>query len=346
MSLAELNQQLENHEISTSHIWTMWLWQSEAEEPLQPNILLNKNHLLGLLLCRAAADSPEHTPAPTEKNRMTLTPKPPSEMSISELRDTMDNILVEWPTYMENISAGGAKAEEEPDINSVIALIDSCFRHLGTLCSNPASPEIMNDSSSVEPHASGLLKLTIPCIRRMLGAFFVLYRHIHLAAVAQPVTTTPKSIDITKYHVEASMDEFHALCMHMLLPVAARLNYKHDFHGLYNHVSQVMYFHHSRYERQPRIPLEKFSDGDPMHVLPALMQLYPEIKICYEEDNMDITTTKDHWEWIVLPKRIYLADREGNVFHDTNILRLAQHYIDNKGDTGLPNAKRQKTMKM
>jgi hypothetical protein len=27
--------------------------------------------------------------------------------------------------------------------------------------------------------------------------------------------------------------------MHIALPVAARLNYRHDFPGMYNHVSQV-----------------------------------------------------------------------------------------------------------
>lgn len=330
MSLAELNAHLENHTISTPTLWTEWLWQSEAEEPLLPQVLMNRNHLLGFLLCRAAADSPEDNTLPTTKNRMTLMEKPPCKMSVSELRDTVDNILVEWPTYMESISTNTRAKQTEPDINEVITLIDSCFRHLGTLATHPGSPQIMNDSSSVEPHTKGLLKLTIPSIRRMLGAFLILYRHIHLAAVAQPVTSVPKSIDITKYHVEASTDEFNALCMHMLLPVAARLNYKHDFHGLYNHVSQVMYYHNSRYERQARIPLEKFNEGDAMHVLPALMQLFPEIKICYEEDNMDITTHKEHWTWIVLPKRVYLVDTTGVIFYDRNILKLTQHYLDNR----------------
>ena len=66
---------------------------------------------------------------------------------------------------------------------------------------------------------------------------------------------------ISKYHVEASGDDFNMICMHLGLPVAAKMNYKHDFPEMYNHVSQVVFFHNSEYQRVARAKLEALDSG-------------------------------------------------------------------------------------
>ena len=81
--------------------------------------------------------------------------------------------------------------------------------------------------------------LTPSALRRMVGSLLIMYRHLHLLAVSVKVPNKDYQAGISKYHYEASTDAFNLLCMHISLPVAARLNYRHDFPGMYNHVSQV-----------------------------------------------------------------------------------------------------------
>jgi hypothetical protein len=62
-------------------------------------------------------------------------------------------------------------------------------------------------------------------------------------------------------------------------------------------------------------------------VLPALMQLYPDIKLLYEEDNFDITRALGHWAWIVLPLRIYLAGPTSEIYYSRDLTALIKIYL-------------------
>ena len=50
-SLGELNAALERGEPLPDSLRTEWLWRSKADEPPHPEVLLNRCHLLGLLVC-------------------------------------------------------------------------------------------------------------------------------------------------------------------------------------------------------------------------------------------------------------------------------------------------------
>eukprot|EP00961_Rhodomonas_salina_P296453 3936363-Rhodomonas_salina.1 len=50
--------------------------------------------------------------------------------------------------------------------------------------------------------------------------------------------------------IEATKDEFYKLGMHFDAFVGARLAYQHRFPGMYNCISQVIYFHSENYERR------------------------------------------------------------------------------------------------
>ncbi len=165
--------------------------------------------------------------------------------------------------------------------------------------------------------------------------FLILYRHLHLLSVCETVPARWCDPDITKYHVEASNDEFNLLCMHLALPVAAKLNYKHDFPGMFNHVSQVVFFHNSEYQRVPRAALESFSTAEVAHVLPALMQLYPAIGMRYEEDCVDLSESAQgkggtDWFWLVVAGRVYLVDPARKVWYSSDVTSLLSVYLSRR----------------
>lgn len=340
--LAPSNRAIERDGVlaEPGQLWVDWIWKSNPEEPFEPGILLNRSHLLGLLACRHMAGvlSMSHEDAlPAQEthrddaeSRMVLVRKPPREFTLRELKDSLDNLLIEWPQFVERLDSNPRAAE---NLGAVAALVDGCFARLGHIAQRPADARVFNDPSCTEPHAQGLIKLSRPGLRRLLGSFLVLYRHLDVLGKSReiPVLTQPFDSELRKHHVEASTDDFHLMCMHTLLPVAAKLNYKQDFPGMYNHVSQVIYFHNSKYERTPRATLEEIlSTGDPTQAVPAIAQIFPDIDIAYEEDHIDLTLPTGKWRWLVFPRRIYLVDPNSNIFFSKNALSLLHYYKTHK----------------
>ena len=140
----------------------------------------------------------------------------------------------------------------------VLGLVESCARRLGQICMGAWTSECLNDPCDTRPSEQDLLELTHSALRRMLNSLLMLYRHIFLCLKALP--PPPRNCQnqgehgITKFHWEASSDDYNVLCMHMALPVGARLNYRHDFPGMYSNVSQAVYYHNPDYRRPPRVP--------------------------------------------------------------------------------------------
>ena len=341
MDLAPLNAQLEAIGELSAELWIEWLWRCDPEEPLQPSVLLNRCHLLGLLLCRHQALVASSQPAAhcAIDERMRLLDKPPACFSLRELRDTLDNILLEWPQFTTRLARN---PDADANLGAVIVLADACFARLGALATTAGPGAVFDDPLSVdafeEPdeappsagHDTPLLRLSRPCLRRILGSFLVLFRNFHLMATAQPPPPFPPYDAIRKHHIEASMDDFNLLCMHLALPTAARLNYRHDFPGMYNHVSQAVYFHNSQYERVPRAPLKDILTAPAVHVVPALWQLLPEIEVRYEEDAIDLSRPVGRWLWLVAAGRIYLVAPDSRVFFHESAIALVGAYLSER----------------
>ena len=332
--LGALNERLEEGLGLPEDAWERWLWQTEPEEPVLPTVLLNQSHLLGLMVCRHQAmqgvtrgvQTRRQRAAECTDERIHVVDRAPEEMTLRELRDTMDNLLIEWPRFLQRL-ADNPRGDE--NLKAVVGLVDGCLARFGYLASHPGAAGVFDDVGSTEPHGEeGAVRLSRPCLRRTLGSFMVMYRHLHLLGTAEAVEAVPFDCGVSKHHMEASTDEFSLLCMNMQLPVAARLNYKHDFPGMYNHVSQVVYFHNAQYERTRRIPLSEVPGGDPMHVLPALRQLHPEIELHYEEDHVDLLRGTGKWVWMVVPGRVYLVDPRGRAYHSANVTSLMRVYLE------------------
>lgn len=306
--------------------WDEWLWKTNPEEPYAPEVLLNRCQLLGFLVClykgmqQAAEAAPDLTDE--ETCRLTLMSKPVRSMSLRELKDTIENLQVEWPTFLKRLITN---PNAQANLEAVMSLLDQCFARFGSLCLAEGGEDIMDDLGSVE-QCGPYLKITRPCIRRTICTFMVFYRHLHLLAVTRNVQDVWCDCGISKYHVEASGDDFNMICMHLGLPVAAKMNYKHDYPEMYNHVSQVVFFHNSEYQRVARAKLEEMDSAPPEQVLPALMQLYPSILVKYEEDHIDLSgTTGADWWWLVVAGRIYLVDPGRRVWYSPNVTSLVKN---------------------
>jgi len=317
-------------------IWDEWLWQTDPEEVYSQDVLMNRCQLLGFLvcLCKGMEVRPEQGELP---DRLTIIDKPISSMSLSELKDTIHNLQVEWPEFLKRLTIN---PNAQANLDAVIHLIDECAARFGVLCLYAYQESVLDDLCSIQaaPGPDGLYQINYECIRRTVCTFLIIYRHLHLLAVSKTVPGEWVDCGISKYHIEASGDDFNTLCMHMALPVAAKLNYKHDDPGMYNHVSQAVFFHNPDYKRIPRVKLEDISTASVQHVLPALMQLHPAIGLKYEEDCMDLSESaraklrgqegkNEDWFWIVVPGRVYLVDPERTVWYSPDITSLLNVYL-------------------
>lgn len=342
LELGPLNQGLAAFGELPTEAWHEWLWGTNPEEPYHQDVLMNRNQLLGLLVCRykflkgkEAGSGDGGSTYYASQNRLTIMDKPVERMTWRELKDTVANVLIEWPQFLDRLSKN---IRGKQNLRHVLHLINLCAMRFGELAYIEAGQDVLDDTSESQPAegqdpgTDGLkLVLTAGGLRRMVGSLLILYRHLHLLSMCRRVypnrEESPAS-KISKYHYEASNDGFNLLCMHMSLPVAARLNYRHDFPGMYNHVSQVVYFHNSQYSRIQRLPMEEIKTAPAVHVLPAVQELYPEIALKFEEDTFDPTQPGQGWFWLLLAGRVYLVTPEPVVLYSDSILDLLQAYID------------------
>lgn len=343
LELGPLNLQLAAFGELPTEAWHEWLWGTDPEEPYHADVLMNRNHLLGILVCRykfLKGRSPEEGGCAyfVAQNRLSIMDKPVDRMSWRELKDTVANILIEWPAFLDRLRIN---IRAKQNLRHVLHLVNLCAMRFGELAYSELGQDVLDDTSETQPaegqdSASDMkLVLTASAMRRMVGSLLIMYRHLHLLSMCRKVTPGPDSLvdRITKYHYEASNDAFNLLCMHISLPVAARLNYRHDFPGMYNHVSQVVYFHNSQYTRIPRLPLAEIKRAPAVHVLPAVQELYPEIQLKFEEDAFDPTQAGQGWFWLLLAGRVYLVTPEPAVLYSDSVLDLLQVYVSSKNTT-------------
>lgn len=324
-------------------MWDTFLWQHSPTCACTPNILLNACHLSGLVLaryCAVRASTEGHASmcmpdllmslgSMASQDRLCLFPRVPvADYSLRQLRDTVQNLQFVWDD---------TQAVDHPGMRSAL---DACFQRFGALASTPGNIQVMNDQSSIEDHpctcptcvenkfrgamdhGEKMFQMTRTCIRRFLSAFCMLYRHLYMAQNARGVPDGIPHVDLElkTFHAVAGSDDYSSLSMHWDLFPGAKLNYIHDFAGMYNAVSQIVYYHNPSYQqrRQERSDVEGLSKGsvyEAVHLLPCLMQIYPDIALVYEDDDFDPRRVpygdgaefcKDKFAWVVMGRRVYL----------------------------------------
>jgi hypothetical protein len=111
MELFPLLETLDGRLELPDHVWHEWLWGTDPEEAYHVDVLLNRNHLLGLLVCRYKyMKSSPASAAPVVDSRkaggaerMTIMDKPTHQMTWRELKDTVANVLFEWPAFLDRL---------------------------------------------------------------------------------------------------------------------------------------------------------------------------------------------------------------------------------------------------
>lgn len=332
--IAALNRRLESDGTLPPAVWSLWLWGSEMDEPFSPEILLNRNQLLGVMVCRFKHRHSRSGQGQAGYGRFALMDKEVPSMTWRELKDTLANVQIEWPAFLQRLDKN---RRADANLLSVKALIDACAERFGCLCERVWDETVLDDPSDTQPPDKGAegRVLTASALRRITGTLAVLYRHLHLLAVCRPPRQgLGPPPDIRAHHYEASMADFYLWYMHFQLPAAAKINYQHDFPGMYNHVTQPVYFHNPGFERLPRRPL-----GDPdtpaIHALPSLSQLHPELPLRFEEDNFDPTRDAG-WYWLVVSGRVYLVGAGPRVYYSPDACAMLAEYLAARDVTTTP----------
>ena len=312
-NLSSLNQALESGCDLPSTIWNQWLWKCDLAEPVTPGCMLNKMHLLGLIIARYRA---LREPSLVEMcltlpgvvnfqtNVATLTPR--------QLKDVVDCMQMHWSQYTE---------DESVPTETLIENVDACMARFGAMSLKQCLYEDVNMRDSACEH-----RMNLPTIRRFVSIFCVLYRHIHMHHLATEPIKTADSEQIQDCHVQGSQDTFFKLTMHSDLPPAARLLYRQDFAGFYHCVSQVVYFHYPSYERPNQLPnIASLRDGcsSVVATLAPVCEMYPEINVCFEDD----IPKENAWNWVLMGKRVFLLRPDGSVLWSPNILVLLGAFV-------------------
>lgn len=86
------------------------------------------------------------------------------------------------------------------------------------------------------------------------------------------------------HHIESSSDFFNNLQQVICLAPGMRLVYRTNFSGMYNDISQVVYYHHPKFAKQPQLKLQEILLSS-LNTLPLLTQLFPQINVCYDDDS-------------------------------------------------------------
>ncbi|MBV5276958.1 hypothetical protein JZU56_03865, partial [bacterium] len=53
----------------------------------------------------------------------------------------------------------------------------------------------------------------------------------------------------------------------------------------------------------------------PVYSLAPLMEMYPDIQLCYEDENLQ----ENAWNWVIMGPRVYLVSPTLEIFYSTNL---------------------------
>ena len=281
--LAQWNRDLEaGLQTLPPEAFEKWLWGVDPNAPVCATCALNEMHLLGLLIARYRA---RFFPQCMRVRLQQLWPLvvhgsvPVCDMSMRQIRDCAEDLQMHFADYCEG---------------EVQTALDAIMARFGEINTMP-DPPIGDDIASCDPERPG--RLSLAAIRRMTALLCVLYRHLHLASVAVDIPECTEYPDVLQCHARAAVDVFQLHMMHADIPPAARLIYRQDFSGMYNSITQVVYFHYPSYERKLQPTLADIRKGlCPAHCLCVALELEPSIPVRYEDDML----SDDGFVWVLL----------------------------------------------
>lgn len=300
-------------------IWNEWLWGCDLSEPVSVDCLLNRMHLLGLLIARhRAVREPQLMNLCVSLPQMVHQHARVAELTPRQLKDVVEDLQMHWPRYVG----------ENTDAETLTDLTDALMTRFGCFCLRPFVYDDVNMRDAMDAD-----RMSVLVIRRIVSIFCVLYRHLFMMLSACSVEEGDlDGVEIPQledHHVQASQEIFYTHSMHADLPPAARLLYQQDFAAFYHCISQVVYFHYPSYERRVQIPLPRIRSGtEAVHSLAPVMELYPEIYLCFEDENWK----RDSWNWALMGQCVYLVEpSHQRVWYAPSIVTLLGVFLKARG---------------
>ena len=311
-------------------LWKRWLWEVDLKEAYCNDILVNEAHLIGLLLCR---DMGLHQGLSALDLIPSAIPSIPPTLILGPSERFCDMSVSAVVQSIESLQMGLTRAlyADDDDVEpppgmwvAVERLTLLLFHRLGFLCLyNSTDTAVFDHLPSIEVIHDNMLGINIQTIRRLMDIFVILFRHIDIQKRSKEPPATQDTAAIVQetmlpHAIEATKDEFYNVSMHFELPPGARLSYIHCFPGMYNCVSQVVFYNNEAYER--RAHNEHMESVD---VLPMLLHMYPSIPFVLEEETPPV---KADVYWFLLSGRVYLMVRGVPLFHrDIFLTFLGRH---------------------
>lgn len=138
------------------------------------------------------------------------------------------------------------------------------------------------------------------------------------------------SAQITEHHREVSLDMFYELSMVYDLFIGSIVQYKHRHQEVFHSISQVVYYNWPSYARQKQHQLETImAQRSALHILPLLLEMYPEIPCLYEHTGAlhADTHSKHDKAFVVIAGHIFLVTKDMRVWHSTDLVLLLAHVL-------------------
>jgi len=327
-------------EATRAAVWGRWLWDCDGNAPpMEQCYDLNEMHGLGLLVCLGEHARPpalyaqrldaETVGGPAVVHLHARTPV--RALSLRELLDQIECLQLHWGPTLNAWGPVQARAV----LRALMARLGEIAHH-----AYPVGGAVLDDMQHVTPLPDAKLGVIArKSLRQTLCVLFALCRVCAIVERAEPAPvydTRAVAAALRSHHAEASIDTFNALQQMMYLAPGQRIAYRTHFAGMYNCVSQVIFYHHPRYARQAQRPLAEVARS-PMHMLPLITQLLPEIELVYEDDSVVPGLTVDPpkpvgWRWLVCCGAIMLLECESRqVWRASDLGVLVAFYMARTG---------------
>ena len=324
-------------------MWNNWLWFVDAREELNSHVLLNEFHLTGLVLCRMSAMQlrmhPEaqnlccctfedmHVYTATLLGSFSLDQKKYANLSMREVK----NHLQQTQMHIYDMC--------DTSVKNTKIHVAALFTRLGQLLLYNLTEvaEMYDDINELQPEISNKVSntgqsriFTESSVRWYMNIFYILFRNLHLFEKAKKSNACSNLAVLQIFHVEATLDVFYEQTMRWDLPPGAVLCYQHEFVGMFNSISQVLYYNYPEYERRKQLPWKLVSSGDhAIYSLAPLLSLYPDVELVHEDaplncvpGNEEVSDLVTNWRLLLLPGFLYLLSPTGEVFHHKNVCEL------------------------
>lgn len=267
------------------------------------------------------------------------------DYSIREVMDQLECFQLHWGKVMSAISYETSFQMLKALMARLGMIAQNACRAEGAVLDDPqhitALPKISaatllaSSNENAEETCKMLAVVSRKTLRQATCIFAVLFRIHFIVSNAQNAHETVNKLEddeeekkkiyssilrsMKVHHIEASIDFFNHFQQMVYLAPAMRLVYRTNFAGMYNDVSQVIYFHFPRFARQPQIPLDEIPSSS-LHMLPLINQIMPDVLVFYEDDSIipgitsnissaDCEKYRDlKWAWLVTCSEIFLLE--------------------------------------